>query len=130
MSSAPGKPAAFIFEMPDCFRNTVGLAPDRWQHIVEFHPEMEGLQDVIAGVVADPTQISTSTRQPLHFIFDGHKRLLPSPKIVRVVIKYMAADIKSGSTTGQIVTAYGPMRSNTGEIGEVIYFAGVERKTR
>jgi hypothetical protein len=132
VKSFPGQPTPLLFQCADIYGNTVELSIENWHHACEVHPEMNDIgTGVVQSVIETPTMISKSKRtNSWRYVFDKWHLLLPRTNIVRVVLEYQNAVIQSGNTSGKVVTAYAPMVSNTGAVGDVIYFAGTDRKTR
>jgi hypothetical protein len=127
--STPGLPAV-IFKAADRWGNVVVLYDREWQHIRKFHPEMAKRLDDIPQAFTAPTLVSESTVDPNVLIFDRYNDSGPSSRIIRIVVRYEnRVMIETGKTIGTVTTAYGPTTADTGNVGKVIYFAGIARHT-
>ncbi len=120
---------ACLFEVSDLYGNTVSLSLERWQYI-QKHPEMCGQEEAVRKALQEPTVISMSSDSDQRFIFDRHHPSAQRSNIVRVVVEYDSCEIQKGSSTGDVITAYGPLKSNTGSIGSMIYFSGLTRRSQ
>ena len=129
----PGQPepeSGCVAKTSDHWGNSVVLGHDQWAHIRRFHPEMANRLKEICETVASPNLISESTIDPEALIFDGYNRWGSSSRIIRVVVRYAdRGKAESGSAFGSIGTAYGPLTADTGNVGRVVYFAGLRRRT-
>lgn len=56
--------AAVLFEVIDGRGRTVEVRDERWQHIVERHPEMVGEEDALRRTVSDPDLVIRPQARP------------------------------------------------------------------
>ena len=127
----PADVTQIIFKTSDYWGNGVSLPHGTWDHVLRSHPEMRDKLDLIGEVVTNPHLISESSIQKNTLIFDGYNRVPQSSRIMRVVVRYEdRTAVESGSTNGNITTAYGPLTADTGKLGKVIYFAGLQRHSK
>jgi hypothetical protein len=95
-----------VFGLTEFFGNLVELPTSTWvDHVLVYHPEMVGHENVIQQVLKDPFEIKESTLYATGAAFISEP-LLVFPEGIRVLVNYTDISYQKGAATGLITTAY------------------------
>ena len=94
-------------EYIDCFNRKFGLSDERWNHIIDAHPEIKELRRELEGALIEPELIKRSVYNENVVLFYRHYKHIYEGKYMCVVVRL---DEKS------IVTAYITDRIKSGDI--------------
>ena len=91
----------------DIFNRRIGLPDERWNHIIDTHPEIKELLKELEGALLDPELIKRSVYNENVVLFYRHYKHIYEGKYMCVVVRL---DEKS------IVTAYITDRIKSGDV--------------
>jgi hypothetical protein len=99
---------------------TVSLYEDDWQgHVLVYHPEMAGQEDVVKRAVEDPKHLREGD-YPDSRAFEIESAT--NPEGIRVFVRYEREMFVDGGIPGNVTTAY-PINSKKyqSRVGPIIY---------
>ena len=94
-------------EFIDSFDRKIGLSDERWNHIIDTHPEIKEFLKELEGALIDPELIKRSVYNKNVVLFYRHYKHIYGGKYMCVVVRL---DEKS------IVTAYITDRIKSGDL--------------
>lgn len=94
----------------DKFGRKIRLTDERYQHIIEKHPEIKGQESKIKGTIKKPELVRKSVYSRDVLLFYRHYKRTP------VTEKYLAVGIKVLNSGGFVVTAYFTDRVKKGDV--------------
>jgi hypothetical protein len=74
-------------EFIDCFNRRIILSEERWNHIIDTHPEIKGLLKELEGALIDPDTIKRSVYNEKVVLFYRHYEHIYEGKHICVVIQ-------------------------------------------
>ena len=80
-----------IFEIVDKTGRKVRLTKEQWSHIREFHPNVEGPEEIIL-TIQKPDKLIVNEREDVEYFFKYFKHKKQKSKILKVVVKYLNSD--------------------------------------
>lgn len=121
------KPKNLVWDATDFYGNYVTLEQVTWnEHILIYHPEMTGYEELVKSVVEDPHEIRLSTQQNTALAFVSEPGTGPSPEGIRALVNYADTSYEKGSGFGIVVTAYPVdiIKYGTPQLGKIIHKRG------
>jgi hypothetical protein len=94
-------------EFIDCFNRRIELSDERWNHIIDTHPEIKKLITELEGDLIEPELIKRSVYNENVVLFYRHYKHIYEGKYMCVVIRL---------DEGSIVTAYITDRIKIGDV--------------
>lgn len=94
-------------EFNDCFNRRIELSDERWNHIIDTHPEIKELIKELEGALIEPELIKRSVYNKNVILFYRHYKHIYEGKYICVVVRL---DERS------IVTAYITDRIKIGDV--------------
>ena len=90
----------WIFEIRDKSGRKIHLSDERWNHIVNEHPEIASYVEQLKDLVENPTKITTySLDENVKYYYKYFKERKSSAKYLLVIVKYL-------NDHGSMITAY------------------------
>ena len=71
----------------DKFNNTIKLTDKRWSHIINEHPEVEPLKDMLSNVLKNPDLVKRSKRDKDTFLYYRYYKDIHKGKYLLVVAR-------------------------------------------